>query len=68
MPGTRSVLPHSLSAECPCGPSLLRPVSGGPVQGEGHFGGKKRAPGWRVGARAGDVADESRRNLSDGLG
>jgi len=58
-------LPHSLSIECLGRLSLLRPVSGPPVQREGPLWGEVGAPGWRVGSRAGDMAeDESRWNLS----
>ena len=52
-----SFLPHSLSAEGPCGLSLLRPVSGCPVPGGRHFQGEKRGLGWRMGARAGNMAE-----------
>lgn len=62
-----ALLPHSLSTECLCGLSLLRPVSGCPLQGEGYFQGEKRGLGFRVGAGAGDVAaDECRWSVSGG--
>lgn len=62
-----ALLPHSLSTECLCGLSVLRPVSGCPLQGEGYFQGEKRGLGFRVGAGAGDVAaDECRWSVSGG--